>query len=156
VAASGFQADIFNAMGLTYYEKQRIEIRFPGIIENFDPSLIVAYYVDWDILSFVQDKVPGLLADASGIRRELDGPFDSEINRATLNAIIVIAVGGISGGPVGAASAILGLEAARPMFRAHYRSAYLYGLLVTENSFGSIVQDVLGYSKSDLDIGRKP
>ena len=48
------------------------------------------------------------------------------------------------------------IDGIQPMIRVHYRSSYLYGLLVKENFVGTVVKDILGYSKSDLDNGRKP
>ena len=120
------------------------------------PSLIDAYYVDWDLLSYIQDHSFYLAASAAGERHLMDGPFDAEINQAVLEAIARIAVGAVTGGPVGVGLALIAINGIQPMIRAHYRSSYLYRLLVTENPVGTVVQNILGYPKSDLDKGRKP
>jgi len=82
---SGFNADTFNSAGLLRSTLQKDEqgntvLGDPSELWRYDNAslFIDAYYLDWDILSFVQDSIPGL-QDAIGYRREMDGPLDLEI-----------------------------------------------------------------------------
>ncbi len=154
VVASGITADTFNAAGLTNSQKIRIASQYPNQFSN-DPVLIDAYYVDWDLLSYLQDNLESdpvdPMASAMGIRRKMDGPFDTDVTLFLLNAITEYFASDID--PIRTIFNSLPLW---PMVSSHYRGSYLYGLLVKENSFGTIVEDLLGYSKAELKAGRRP
>ena len=97
---AGFHADTFNAAGLNrltlalrdddsfHYVDGELVAIYQGSFGRYDNAeqLIDAYYVDWDILSFVQDWVGPLIQvftsgpeNAIGVRREIDGYNDALI-----------------------------------------------------------------------------
>ncbi len=130
----------------------QLSLIYPNVWENYQNAnaLVNAYYVDWDLLSFLQDLNVGTMSDAFGRRIKLDGPFDSEVGTETIATILCMA-------PVltyyGEMLVVPGIQ---PLIKSHYRSSYLYGLLVAENQLGTIVVDILGYSPTDLNAGRSP
>jgi len=126
--AGGLQAETFNAAGL---HQNTI-----GRIPNVQPHQIRAYYIDWDLLSFAQDHlnfvVSGVGIDvpsASGIRQELDGPYDNsgidEINPLELLGFLI-------GPRVGLGLAVG--SRAWLMAQSHLNTHVLYGILVDEGA----------------------
>lgn len=127
--AGGIPAHTFNAAGL--HASTLNEQLYSGSTARYDIEAdentagiyIKAYYVDWDILSLVQDHYavgPIDPPSAIGQRIEMDGPYDTELT--------IIQV--------------LGLPLVSVYFtiNAHLNPAVLHGLLVDEG-----VWDVLGY-----------
>lgn len=124
---SGFPAYTFNAAGLhehTLYEWDGIHLKkdplnnsielYAGSLARYNNawSLIDAYYVDHDILSFVQDEMmmPSELGYAAiGTRHEMDGPHDVAGAVGTLLPEISVA------NPAALAMAFNGIE----MIQAH-------------------------------------
>ena len=185
VVAGGslIEGDTFNAMGLPYLTMVEIGVRHPSTFSPY-PWLVDAYWVDYDILTYIQDNIVlnfGFLsydpaASAFGIRHKMDSSYDNVVDAIDIqllhmaldNAATLALLGGaVAGNPSTWLSVMLtGLAAwkASPlvldtynaMMWCHYRSNYLYGLLVTEGFFGSIEEDLLGYTQSELDEGRAP
>lgn len=90
-AATGIPADTFNAAGLhrqTLLDEMGME-RYPDSLARYDAGGpgIRAWYLDWDILSLVQDNVAAM-PSALGERFLMDGPFDSRISSATVTVAI--------------------------------------------------------------------
>jgi hypothetical protein len=113
--AGGFRADTFNAAW---------HARVGALFENVQQSPINSYYVDWDIVTFVQTWTPmRVLVVRQGFPIELDSPWDRDL-----------AIAGIPS---------LGAVAAHVMYRCHDMDVVLYGLLVVEGDRGV---DMLGYS----------
>lgn len=168
---TGAKAHTFNASGLrreTLLARDaagelltpRQEI-FAGSLFRFDnlaPTLVDAYYLDWDILSFLQDNVfwqvpiieamaPDLLATfdptintlmvpAIGLRIEMDGPLDMEIAATTpLLPAFLVAPSPLTA-PALAAFALMGLS--------HTTDYYQYGLMVNANEWHNVTWDVYG------------
>jgi hypothetical protein len=87
--------------------------------------------------------------------------FDSRIDSLDLlfleTTLENILSGNIPSGGVGAAIlGLIGRDTIILMGTCHYRSSYLYGLLVVEDFYGTVVLDVLGYSDAELEAGRAP
>jgi hypothetical protein len=142
-----FESDTFNAAGLP----RRALIGFdgeelyPGSLANYASAFtrINAYFLDWDILSFVQDNTD--LVDAIGYRIEMDGPADKKVVLDTTKFLIVSAV--VTAFSDGAAwptvLASLG-NAGVWMGFCHTTLFYHYGLLVLEDFLGVIEWDIYG------------
>jgi hypothetical protein len=145
------RADTFNAAGLheyTLYDRDQndaplldpageyVEL-YPGAAARYPAAgnFINAYYVDYDILTFVQGFIG---RTAIGIPHELDGPKDLEL--ALYVAAFGTAVAARS--PWEAAAAVLG--AIDIMVGLHSHPSILHGLLVTEGILSAQV-DMLGY-----------
>ena len=108
---------------------------YPNSLTNYGNAngLINAYFVDWDLLSFVQDHSP--LVNALGTRIEMDGPFDQ-----TLLIDGALVAGAYASGQVWATPFISALTL-YTMTEAHFNTTVLYGLLVDEGAD----TDLLGY-----------
>jgi hypothetical protein len=142
-------ADTFNAAGLataTLLDGDGEE-KYAGSLHNLRhaaPTLIDAYFLDWDLLSLVQDVTP--LPDAVGKRWEMEGPVDSELSGTPLVGIVSIIVTAFTGGQgwptvaatLGYAGVVMGM--------AHTSAYYQYGLMVREGAFGGIEWDIYGYT----------
>jgi hypothetical protein len=152
----GIPAHTFNAAGLhqdTLYERDAngdplsdgqggyVEL-YTGAVARYGASanFIHAFFVDFDVLSAVQDYTP--IPNAIGNRHELDGPFDFEM--------------GINGTALGAAIALgqswivtwAGLNQGSFMVEAHLHPSILFGLLVVQHWSGvGFTLDVLGYDE---------
>lgn len=115
--------------------------------------------MDWDLLSYIQDNLSigplDPVASAFGIRHKLDGPWDARVIGGEVYAILLILLGPNSDNRT-KLSQILRYSSANAMAISHYRSAYLYGLLVKENLFGGIIEDILGYTTQEIETGRAP
>jgi len=135
---SGFRADTFNAAGLlesTLLDANGMEI-YAGSVQRYGAAsgLIDAYYLDYDILSFVQDYTP--LQDAIGHRFEMDGPLDLEVTLLSIALAAELASG------VGWAAVLAnGGQVMYYMGLAHTTQYYLYGLMVNETTGW----DIYGY-----------
>lgn len=121
--AGGLPAHTFNAAGM--HASTVNEQLYPGSTAwyNNAAAFIKAYYVDWDILSLVQDhfvtSVGGVTIDppsAIGQRIVRDGPYDTEL----------------------AIAAILGSPLANVYFSvlSHFNDAVLFSLLDEDNVYG--------------------
>jgi hypothetical protein len=131
----GIQADTFNAAWLREETLQEpdgmggFRERYPGSLARFSGAagFIDAYYVDWDILTYFQSRFRRLGGDMAsvGTRHELDGPYDASLTLVD---------------PIPLASLYF-------MYDLHQNPSVLYGLLVTENTWGTIVIDALGYRR---------
>ena len=81
---TGVHADTFNAAGL----------HIDTVPEEFKDAFtqgaldVDAYYLDWDILSLVQDYSPWLLPSAAGNRIQMDGPLDFEVTVASAALVL--------------------------------------------------------------------
>lgn len=124
--AGGITADTFNAAGL--HEDTQALIVNP-IIAPID-----AYYIDWDILSFVQDNTPLIVPEALGTRELLDGPYDSEAAAAA----VAFAIGQFTG--TSWLSLAAGVAEVSSLGLSHRMNVVLYGLLVDEG----LPEDILG------------
>ena len=158
--AGGIPAVTFNSAGLSNLTIAKMGLLFPDVLTNFyfASQLIDAYFIDWDLLSYAQDHLLSFsmvdpMISALGTRRKLDGPFDSEIVAPLSLCEHISVVWAQSSDPVSGIMAIVGIQ---PLIKCHFRASYLYGLLVRENAFGDIVEDLLGFNKGDLDRGRSP
>lgn len=137
---TGQHAWTFNAAGLhpsTLYDWW--EARYPDAAVNYinnDDELVTAYNLDWDILNFLQDKLPVMLP-AIGDRNELDGPYDIEIWTLDL----------IRWETITNPASIKALIRALPdeMLDSHSMDQLLYGLLVDEGITALFTEDLLGY-----------
>jgi hypothetical protein len=140
--AGGFPADTFNAAWL--HENTRSLIG-----PDANGGAIRAYYVDYDILTFLQARVgdwrdDGIIRIAPvGSLQPLDSPYDVDIAVASA-AIATLFVGGSFAGPAAAAGAGRVVDI---MVTCHNLNVVLYGLLVRE---GNPAVDMLGYSRSEL------
>jgi hypothetical protein len=129
----GFRADTFNAAWLrkeTLLEPDGLggkRERYPGSLVNFTGAVgtIKSYYVDWDILTYFQTQFRRLDDTMApvGLRHELDGPHDFNLTVADPIPLLSLSF----------------------MYDLHLNPSVLYGLLVTEDSLGSITIDLLGY-----------
>ncbi len=139
-------ADTFNSAGLsesTLLARDANGDPIPGV-ELYPGSLarwlaaetfIDAYYLDWDILSFVQDYSP--LQDAIGKRIQMDGPLDFEIG----TSIVLLAQALVPG--AGWAGVAVNLGAALYyMGLSHTAVYYQYGMMVNEDTGW----DIYGYA----------
>ncbi len=153
---AGVHADTFNASGLrretllvhglsgnVVYPEQEI---YPGSLANYAAAttLITAFYLDWDILSFAQDhpeyqvvlfgtlwpttSLPYpyppdfVLPQALGLRFEMDGPLDLEIGALAYAAPAAFAL----------------------MAFCHKNDYLQYGLLVLADEWDNVSWDVYG------------
>ncbi len=140
---SGYHADTFNAAGLTeetlyfdFFGNPRAPI--PHELERYrflSASLIDAYYVDCDLLSFVQDRTP--LPSAIGNRVLLTGPLEPNVRLLiwTLGAELL---------PTGDWLAFLVTlgPLVDDMVECHKMDAVFYGLMVNK----SAGWDIYGYA----------
>jgi hypothetical protein len=88
---AGIHADTFNAAGLNRETLEDVAEFYVNVLPNFDnnrDTLVDAYFVDWDILSWLQDNAFGLMTSAIGERHELDGPVDLEVALNGLATVI--------------------------------------------------------------------
>jgi hypothetical protein len=129
---SGFRADTFNAAGLLRSTLQRTS-------HDNASELIDAYYLDWDILSTVQDSIWSL-QDAIGYRQIMDGPLDFQIIVSPVNIAGQLIDGLASGSgwlsvftSLGATGVLMG--------KCHTTYYYHYGLMVDETTGW----DIYGY-----------
>jgi|694.fasta_scaffold00010_116 hypothetical protein len=143
---SGFRADTFNAAGLLRSTLQRTSLGnpYPGNpieLARYDNAseLIDAYYLDWDILSTVQDSIWSL-QDAIGYRQIMDGPLDFQIIVSPVNIAGQLIDGLASGSgwlsvftSLGATGVLMG--------KCHTTYYYHYGLMVDETTGW----DIYGY-----------
>ncbi len=145
---ANLHADTFNAAGLTRSTlfDEVGNPHYPGAVDRYDnqaPMLIDAYYLDWDIISFIQDYTP--LQDAIGRRIKMDGPVDLKMATSGVVALAAYFLTALSDGllwPVvaegaGAAGVWMGL--------AHTTEYYHYGLMVKEDGYGGVKWDIYGY-----------
>lgn len=104
--------------------------RYQGSVARFAAAAgtIDAYYVDYDFLTAAQKayQVLGGAMSPVGTMHELDGPHDAAMALSLLSWL--------------PPSILL------TMVEAHGNSSVLYGLLVSEDGWGSITVDMLGYS----------
>ncbi|KLU03234.1 Phospholipase A1 [Rhodopirellula islandica] len=140
-------ADTFNAAGLleeTLLARNnegellnpRQEI-VPGSLGRYHANgagLIQAYYLDFDLLSFVQDNTP--LQNAIGERHLMDGPIDLEVAIQT-GILTAQLVSGVGWGTIFLNMGKLGYK----MGIAHTTLYYQYGLMFDENTGW----DIYGY-----------
>jgi hypothetical protein len=124
----GFRADTFNAAWLRREElldtlapdgRGGFLERYPGSLARFDDAArtINAYYVDWDLLTFLQRRASNIMSiHPVGTLLERDGPHDTTPG-----------------------------EDLYLMYQLHLMPSVMYGLLVTESRFGWITIDMLGY-----------
>ncbi len=160
---AGIHADTFNASGLrretllvhdlsgnVVYPEQEI---YPGSLANYATAttLITAFYLDWDILSFVQDRkewqiplvsyllptitiatpeIGYLFPSALGTRIEMDGSLDFEI---AVYGPIPMPIPLV---PIPAAFALMGFS--------HMNSYLQYGLMVIADEWDNVTWDVYG------------
>jgi len=141
---TGMNSYTFNSAGL--HENTLVKTvngvtteKYVGSLNRYNNAnnLIQAYYVDWDLLSDVQDEgLSPLIPAALGSRIEMDGPYDSEMfwDYAAFYGSFV------AGQPWGAVAAELASYVI--MGYAHMNDAVLHGLLVDE----SAGTDYLGYN----------
>jgi len=162
VAAGGgnITADTFDSMGIRNVTLAAVFVFFPSTYVNPD-NLIDAYYIDWDILSYLQDNLTlplGIdpMASALGRRHKMDGPFDSRITQGQLDAILLLFFGD-PWVPIRTKIANMwSYSGVNTMLICHNRGVYMYGLLVEENWRGVVIEDLLGYSVAELEGGRGP
>ncbi|WP_146405989.1 lipase family protein [Allorhodopirellula heiligendammensis] len=136
-----FRADTFNAAGLmesTLFERDQDGVRiegleqFPGSVERFrNPSMLIdAYYLDWDILSFVQDYSPAVIPSAIGRRYKMDGPVDAQlagVGIVFLASKLIPGAGWVNvASELGASAYYMGLS--------HTTLYYQHGLMVDEST----------------------
>jgi len=145
----GFHADTFNAAGLsraTLLGPDGTEL-YSGALNNYDnaQTRIDAYFLDYDILSYVQDKVD-LLPDALGFRIRKDGPLDEIIQPllAASNIPVLLSNAFSDGSNWPAVLSLLG-PLGYYMGLCHTTDYYHYGFLVHENAVGAIEWDIHGY-----------
>jgi len=130
--------DTFNAAGLVEDTLLAMDAQgnaipgaelYPGSLMRYQTAsqLVNAYYLDWDILSFVQDYSP--LQDAIGFRIEMDGPVDSAMALYSFGAL----AGLLTGAGWFSIAASLG-RAGYHMGLAHTTLYYQYGLMVNEST----------------------
>lgn len=122
-------AETFNAAGLHDTTIEKI----PGAHRSYD-SNIRAYWMDWDMLTFAQDKlnfkVKGIGIDvpsASGIRTELDGPYDEAIDVINVAKVLAFLLGGKKEVAITVGSQIW------LMLQSHINTHLQYGMLVNED-----------------------
>jgi hypothetical protein len=143
---AGIPADTFNAAGLninTLRERDANGIPIPntelyvGAIGRYfiAASFINAYYVDYDILSSVQDVIPEI-PDAIGNRITMDGPYDLEI----IAARTLLAASWLAGLGWVATLGTSGANWAR-MVQCHFNTHVQYGLMINEDTGW----DIYGY-----------
>ena len=141
---SGFHADTFNAAGLTrsalQFNEHGEEIagdpRELARYENAATGLIDAYFLDYDLLSFVQDSTP--LQNAIGKRIKMDGPLDLKVGFYGVGLSVQLASGAgwaIASASLGVLSYLMGL--------CHVTHYYHYGLMVDE----ATGWDIYGYEQ---------
>jgi hypothetical protein len=95
--------------------------RYQGSLHNFagTAGTVDAYYIDWDVLTFAQRRASNVMSlHPVGTLLERDGPYDERLVDLNLDY----------------------------MKELHSMPSVLYGLLVTESSFGRITIDMLGYN----------
>ena len=139
---SNIEAVTFNAAGLhrdtlnnapngpqNDLEKIRREARVR--YDNNGGGKISAYYMDYDILSSMQDVSP--LPSALGNRIPLDSQYDA--------ANIIASLSGLGGIITGVAGIALASYAG---YKCHLLNELLYGFLVKEGWNGAIIEDLLG------------
>lgn len=138
---SGIHADTFNSAGLMrttlqYDENGNTVSGNPFELAQYDNSmaLIDAYCLDWDILSFVQDKTP--LQDALGRRILMDGSLDLDIG-IPATWIAAQRASGVGWPAVLINLGVLGYK----MGLCHITKYYHYGLMFDENTGW----DIYGY-----------
>ena len=122
---------------------------YPGSLYNYDNAswYVDAYYLDWDILSFIQDQIPAvdrvnilatffptlssatvdLFQPAIGNRFVMDGPLDAEMLAYTLFAGVLTPSKVLNAILAGSVPLIL-------MSAAHTTDYYHYGLMVDEST----------------------
>src|SRR5690606_15670394 len=123
----------FNAAGLTrsslqYNERGERIAGDPRELSRYETAangLIDAYFLDYDLLSFVQDSTP--LQDAIGKRIEMDGPLDLKLG--ILGSVLATQLA--SGASWLTASVTLG-KLGYYMGLCHVTHYYHYGLMVDE------------------------
>jgi hypothetical protein len=132
--ASGVHADTFNAAGLRIETVNAVSGLYPNVVDRYNnaAAYVDAYYLDWDILSYVQDNSP--MQNAIGNRIPMDGPVDAEI--AVFGALSFVPLPGAWLVSLGGAGYYMGL--------AHTTGYYFYGLMVREDSWGGIEWDIYG------------
>lgn len=151
-AVTGWHTYTFNSAGLnikTLYDRDAqgnfildaqgnpVE-KYLGSIARFNNAapFVQARYVDFDILSLVQDAVP-FVPDALGTRIEMDGPYDFETWGS--RAILLAAIASPFDGPL--LDYLASLAGAYYMGKSQLNDAVLYGLLVDYWAG----KDLLGY-----------
>lgn len=125
--AGGITGDTFNAAGL--------HSNTLAMINNPNSPLVDAFYIDWDLLSLVQDVTYGIAPSAYGNRHELDGPYDLEV----FGAGAVLIIGAYTGLTWVGLAGLLGDVGSAGL--SHRMDVVLYGLLVNEDTGA----DMLGY-----------
>jgi Ca2+-binding RTX toxin-like protein len=151
---TGYHGYTYNSAGLhedTLYQRDAlgkiIEIngvkqeQVAGSLPRFQAplNLVDAHYLDWDLLSLLQDWIPGVYA-ALGSRTMHDGPYDSALalELAWISAEIALGGGWARVASMFAAGAASGFI----LVKAHFMDAMLYGMLADE----SIDKDFIGYT----------
>ena len=112
---------------------------YPGSIAIFNnpTALIDAYYVDYDLLSAIQDNTP--LPNAIGNRIPMDSQHDLDMALAAASIFFAF----YSGSPWSSlAGAVSGFAT---MAECHRTPQIFYGLLVQEDAWGYIIKDTWGY-----------
>lgn len=149
VVAAGIMADTFNAAGLRietlYVWPNGVPVvgtqeLYPGSVNRYynAGSLIDAYYLDWDSLSFVQDGTP--LQNAIGNRKKMEGSLDEQMAIAwAMSPFVGFAASWFVSPPLSTIAA-LGYPGYL-MGLAHTSHYYLYGLMVDE----ATGWDIYGY-----------
>jgi hypothetical protein len=116
--------------------------QYPGSQARYDNpfGLITAYYMDWDILSLVQDSLSSTIPSnpllrvyaALGNRIKLDGPYDAELFLGGVSFATSFASGQAWSAAYAAAAGTY------YMGRSHLNTTLLYGLLVDGSDGGNL------------------
>jgi hypothetical protein len=126
--AGGIPAHTFNAAGM--HASTVNEQLYPGSTNRYNnaTAYIKAYYVDWNILSLLQDHYQlGLINPPSAIgdRTPKDGPYDTQLSLSAVLALI--------SGPLGAFGVGSG---AYFTVLSHANDAVLFSLLDEDGVYG--------------------
>jgi len=143
---AGIPGDTFNAAGLHIDTLRERDVDgnpipdtelYRGSIGRYSiaASFINAYYVDYDILSTVQDAIPGI-PNAIGNRIPMDGPHDTDI----VAARTLLLASWLAGFGWVATYGTAGANWAR-MVQCHFNTHVHYGLMFNEDTGW----DIYGY-----------
>jgi len=106
-------------------------------------SPINAYYMDWDILSFLQDRHFFDLPGALGNRMKKDGPYDAEITVLGITGIggLAASLTGLAPGAIAAKLSAVGVSVY--MGESHKMDVMMWGILGAEINGYDMPFDVL-------------
>ena len=152
-------ANTWNAAGLpraTLYRHTSTGLPIPGTemyadslfrYDNSAEALITARYLDWDILSLVQDNTYFVAPSAIGTRIKMDGPVDGIVADSIGNLYLGVLFAPLDTNPVWSPYEFLKTalgEGFVALANCHTTRYYHYGLLVREDIFGHAVWDIYG------------